>query len=439
MPLTAPATAREVVERALNDVQQAMTAAGAKPFVRRSWLRNLITAFGNRVFDFYFALNREIDEVLPDTAIRNLERWAAVFGVLRTAGLRSNGTAWVLGNNGAAVNVDQVLVDGTGQAYLTTSSGTIASVVLSAISITRVGQVATLTTTIPHGLGLNALITVAGAGQIEYNVMGATILSIPSANTLTYAVTGSPVTPATGAVTLSTAGASVSVRSNDFSADTDQDTGSVLTFESPQAGLFDSVSVVFPGLTGGSDQETDESLRERLLDRIQNPVAHFNVAEITARARTIPGVTRVFVFEITPAVGQVTVYFTRDNDVDPIPDAAEVAEVAAAIQAIRPATTAPGDVIVAAPVPVPVTFNFTAISPSTSSMKNAVTESLRQFFAERTQVGQPVTVDQYRTAIFATVDPATGQRLLSFTLSTPTGTVGVTSGQLATLGLVTFP
>lgn len=439
MPLTAPATAREVVDRALNDVQQAMTAAGAKPFVRRSWLRNLITAFGNRVFDFYFALTREIDEVLPDTAIRNLERWAAVWGVLRTAGLRSNGTVWVLGTNGAAVNTNQVLVDGTGQAYLTTSAGVIANITQSVISVTRDGSIATLTTSIPHGLSLNALITVAGAGQAEYNVLGATILTIPSANTLTYAVTGAPATPATGVITLNTAGASVSVRSNDFSEDADQDTGSVLTFESPQAGLLDSVSVAFPGLTGGSDQETDASLRERLLDRIQNPIAHFNVAEITARARAIPGVTRVFVFEITPAVGQVTVYFTRDNDVDPIPDAAEVAEVAAAIQAIRPATTAPADVIVAAPAPVPVTFNFTAITPSTSSMKNAVTESLRQFFAERTLVGQPVTVDQYRTAIFATVDPTTGQRLTSFSLAIPTGTVGVSAGQIATLGLVTFP
>lgn len=439
MPLSIPATAGVVVDRALSDVQLAMQAAGAKPFVRRSWLRNLVVAFANRVFDFYFALAREADEALPDTAVRNLERWAAIFGLQRTAGVRSTGPVWANGNVSSVVPSGAVLADGAGTLYVTTSPGTIDTVILSVQSITRVGSTATVNFAVPHGIGRNALITVAGAVQTEYNVTNAAIIAIPTATSLTYAVTGSPVTPATGTITLSRTGVSVPVRADAFLAAGNQPEGTVLVFESPQSGIQDATSVTFAGLAGGSDRETDIALRARLLDRIQNPVAHFNVAEITARAKAISGVTRVFVFEITPAVGQVTIYFMRDNDVDPIPDATEIAAVNDAIQAIRPATSAASGVIVLAPSPIPVNFNFLSLSPSTMTMKDAVTASLRQFFAERTSVGVPVTEDQYRTAIFSTVDPATGLRIASFTLQTPVGTVAVTAGQIATLGTVSFP
>ena len=94
---------------------------------------------------------------------------------------------------------------------------------------------------------------------------------------------------------------------------------------------------------GGTDQETEESLRARMLGRIQNPVAHFNVAAITEKAKVIPGVTRVFVQEVTPAIGQVTTYFMRDNEISPIPTGSEVTKVKDSILEIKPANTASTD------------------------------------------------------------------------------------------------
>jgi len=129
----------------------------------------------------------------------------------------------------------------------------------------------------------------------------------------------------------------------------------------------------------------------------------------------------------------------RDNDVPAIPDGTEVQAVKDALDEIRPANTATGDLIVAAPTAVPTNYTFTALVPNTASMKAAIQASLVQFYAERTQVGQNVKADAYRSAIFNTVDTVTGDEVTSFTLSTPTGDVAITAGQIGTLGNVTFP
>jgi hypothetical protein len=72
---------------------------------------------------------------------------------------------------------------------------------LSITGITRSGQTATATTAAAnHGKQVGQVITVAGAGQSEYNIT-AVITSVPALNQFTYEVEGSPTTPATGTIT----------------------------------------------------------------------------------------------------------------------------------------------------------------------------------------------------------------------------------------------
>lgn len=78
----------------------------------------------------------------------------------------------------------------------TSKSGT--NVTIS--SITRSGSTATATAT-AHGLTTGDFVAVAGANQTEYNVDPAQV-TVVDANTFTYAVTGTPVTPATTGTTL---------------------------------------------------------------------------------------------------------------------------------------------------------------------------------------------------------------------------------------------
>jgi uncharacterized phage protein gp47/JayE len=150
-------------------------------------------------------------------------------------------------------------------------------------------------------------------------------------------------------------------------------------------------------------------------------------------------VTRVFVQEVTPAIGQVTIYFMRDGDDNPIPSGSEVTTVKNAILELKPANTVDSDVIVLAPVGVAVDFTFTALTPDTSTMRSAISANLRQFFDERTSVGVNVDEDAYRSAIFNTVDTVTGDVVSTFTLSTPVGDVAIATGEIGILGNVVYP
>jgi hypothetical protein len=69
----------------------------------------------------------------------------------------------------------------------------------SVTSITREGSIATLTTSAAHGLATWASIWVSGATQSEYNGMYS-IDAVPSATTITYTISGTPATPATGTI-----------------------------------------------------------------------------------------------------------------------------------------------------------------------------------------------------------------------------------------------
>lgn len=66
-------------------------------------------------------------------------------------------------------------------------------------SITRVGAVATVTL-VGHGYQTGAPVSISGAVQTEYN--GVFVITVLTADTFTYAVGGTPATPATGLITL---------------------------------------------------------------------------------------------------------------------------------------------------------------------------------------------------------------------------------------------
>lgn len=69
------------------------------------------------------------------------------------------------------------------------------------ITLTRSGSTATLTTAINHGLTVGSYVTISGANQTEYNGTFQ-VLSVANATTATFAVTGTPATPATGSITV---------------------------------------------------------------------------------------------------------------------------------------------------------------------------------------------------------------------------------------------
>ena len=438
MALEIPGSAQEVENRAQTDVQRELPESN--PRLKNSWLLALVTGYSNRIFDFYLQLTEAIKQSFPDTATGTfLERWAAIYGLDRGAANQASGNIVATGAVTSIVPLGKTLsVTGAG-IYTTTLAGTISTEVLSVSSIERSGQTATVTTTDNHGLADNVLVTIAGADQSEYNLVD-TALTVTGLNEFQYQVSGSPVTPATGTITVSFDSASIPVISNDFGQETNLSAGTPLTLQQAEVGIDDTLAVDFGGLGGGVNQEIDPDLRDGLQTRIQNPVAHFSAADIVDRASQVEGVTRVFVEEVTPEVGQVTIYFMRDNDENPIPSGSEVAEVRTKIEEIIPANTdKDADVFILAPVAVIVPFTFSALVPDTSTMRGAVTSNLDEFFDESTSVGVNIDEDAYRAAIFNTVDTVTGDVVSTFTLSTPSGDITIASGEIGVLDSVIYP
>lgn len=450
MSLKLPTSAAEVDSRTKTDIQRELP--GSNPFLKNSVLGALATSNSNRIFDYYTQLEALQIQLFPDTAEGVfLERWAAIFGLQRLAATKSTGNVVATGTVGASVPILTVLTASDGTLYDVTATSTIANALISVMSITRVETLATVTTTLDHGYANNVIPTIANVDQTEYN--GAKTITVIAANQFTFIVSGSPTTPATpvSGITSSANFAITPVESQDFQNSTadpvinvNQDSGTELTLQSPLVNIDDILTVDFGELGGGSDQETDTDLRTRLLDRIQNPVANFNVSDITETAKQINGVTRVFVKEVFPALGQVTIFFMRDNDTgtDPqkaIPTASERTIVKNQVLTIKPANTADDDVIFPALAGQQVDFTFTALTPNTTTMQTAVEENLTEFFATETEPEVDIDEDAYRAAIKNTVDPETGDIVQTFVLSNPIGDISVGTNLIGVLGTVTFP
>lgn len=515
MALNTPENSQEIESRSKADVLS--SAPASNPFLRNSWLAALISADSNRIFDFYKNLDAAVLETFFDTSSGDfLQRQASWFGIERLTATAGSGNLVVTGTSSTVVPAGTEFKTSDGIAFTTDSSATISDNVVSVSTLTLNGTTVTANTASNHNLATGISVTIIGAVETDYN--GAFTVIVIDEDTFTYEISTSPSSPATGTITAEYVSGLAPATSNDETENANLDPGTQLTISTAIAGVDDVATVDALGTRGGSDLETDEGLRDRFLFRVRNPVAHFNEADIISQARTVAGVTRVFVepagtdigtvsvtsitrnanvatvttavphgfddgqtttiegaieteYDVTDAriivesstvfhyvvlgtpttpatgtitastkipEGQVRIFFMRDNDTNAIPDGAEVAEVNDAILDIVPANTVDDDVIVNAPIANQIDFTFTSIFPDTTSMRNSVTSQLNSLFSEFTTVSQGLTEDAYRTAIFNTIDTENGERLESFVLSTPSGDIAGSSGQIPTLGQVNF-
>lgn len=173
--------------------------------------------------------------------------------------------------------------------------------------------------------------------------------------------------------------------------------GVVLKLTSSQAGVNSEAEVDDDGLTGGSDVETDDALRVRVLARIQKPPAGGTVYDYERQARLYPGVTDVFVHALQFGAGTVGVapmFYDRD---DPIPLLADV-------QAVQALVTAAGFRPVCATV---TTYALEAeeqdftieLDPDEATVKGAVESELRDLFRREARPGGVLRISHIREAI----------------------------------------
>lgn len=189
--------------------------------------------------------------------------------------------------------------------------------------------------------------------------------------------------------------ANVSLQAVIAGSNGEADAGVELTLVSPIAGV-DSAGVVDPnGITGGNDEETTEELRGRLLERIQEPPLGGADQDYRLWAKSVPGVTRVWVYEEYLGPGTVAVTFVRDNDNPVIPDPSEVQEVADYIQTVRPVTA---HVIVFSPIPDPIDFTI-SIFPDTPEIRTAIEAELTDMIYREAEPGGTILLSHMNEAI----------------------------------------
>lgn len=412
------------------------------PNIRNSGIKSLVNSMSAGFDENNDLINELIKQLFPQTSTDEfLEIWAAFFGITRKSAVKAQGNLVFTGTAGTSIASGTLIQKSDGTEYETQSTISISSSLINVSSITRIGTTATVTTLSNHNLASGITVTIAGADQAEYNLT--TTISVTGANTFTYTVSGSPATPATGSITVAFTTASIPVIASEFGASGNSSEGSQLTLVSPIANVDNICTVDYFGLTLGSDLETDEELRIRLQERTANLTAPFTQAGLPVFIKEqISGITRIWIETATPSPGYVTIYFTRDNDSNIIPTAAQANEVKDAINdpvtGIKPANTPDNYVIVNPPTPVTVDFTFTSLSPNTAAMKEAITETLTDYFkSDSVNIATDIIENEYNSLIYSVVD-ADGNSP-TFTLSSPSGTINLASGELAILGTITYP
>lgn len=203
---------------------------------------------------------------------------------------------------------------------------------------------------------------------------------------------------------------------------------SMLSFDTPIAGVSATATVGAGALTGGADIEADDDLRTRLLARIQAPPHGGAQHDYVAWALEVPGVTRAWVYPAELGLGTVTVRFVRDDDASQIPDAGEVTAVQAYIDSVRPVTA---DVTVAAPIAVPLNFTIDIV-PDTAAIRAAIEAELRDLLRRESEPGATILLSHIGEAISL----ATGEN--DHILTAPAANVTHAIGEMATFGAITW-
>jgi uncharacterized phage protein gp47/JayE len=221
---------------------------------------------------------------------------------------------------------------------------------------------------------------------------------------------------------------------------TNTDAGGTLTLTSSVTGVSTTVTVGADGLSDGADIESIASLLAKLVARLQKTPQGGDDGDYEKWAKTISGVTRVWVYKWWLGTGTIGITFMMDGRDDPIPLAADVAAVQAAIDAEYP-TGARAFVFAPTAVPLPFTIH---LNPDSTAIRTAVTAELASLIANQCTPGGTYIVDGlpvsggllYLTHIDASISAAAGED--DYTLTTPTANVSVLKGSITTLGEITW-
>lgn len=419
------------------------------PTVPNQWGFTFVTSMAALAFSLSLSVKDLLRQLFPQTAGGEfLDLWGQYENIPRPPATESAGDISIEGVDTTLIPIGTIFTGANGLDY-TSTLGTTVNIVSQAItSLTRVGTTVTAEMAANHTLATGISVTTSGANQAEYN--GTFVVNVNDRDQFTYEITGTPTTPATGTIEYTSTYAVVNVTSDTTGIDTIISGAGELTLKESIDDIDDSGFVQFDGISGGADILDDESYREIILLSRSDITGVFTSDQIKVAVLSVSGNTRVFVKKPTllgaggsldPLPGQVSIFFLRDNDPSILPSPELIATTKQVVidDGKLPANTAEADVLVQGPTLVEQAFVFSAISPDTTTMRSAITANLQAFFEDTVEFEESVSSDSYRAAIQATQDTITNDILSTFTLTSPTGPIVVTSGEIAIFGGATYP
>lgn len=200
--------------------------------------------------------------------------------------------------------------------------------------------------------------------------------------------------------------------------------GMTLRTVSPVLGVSDTFTVLAPGLTAGTEAESLETLRARVI-RSYKVVAHGgSQSDYQTWALEVPGVTRAWVRRHWMGPGTVAVFIVRDGDIDPIPTPEALALAFAYIDNERPVTA---ELAVLAPVEKPVQYHI-KLTPDSGATRAAVEAALLDLHSRESDLGVTLLLTHIREAISG----ATGEK--DHQLTAPLDDVPAADNELLTFG-----
>ena len=207
-----------------------------------------------------------------------------------------------------------------------------------------------------------------------------------------------------------------------------REAGETYTLASPLSGV--STEATGSEMAGGTEAESDDSLRERLIYRLQNPPRGGTATDYVAWAMEVPGVTRAWCFPKELGIGTVTVRFATDGLTENgVPTEGMVSIVSDYIAENAPVTAA---TTVVAPVAKTVNFVIEDLYPDTPSVRAQIEAELKSLFIREAEPGKALLISHVRQAISS----AAGEE--DFELVSPTEDIGADVDELLVVGSVTY-
>jgi uncharacterized phage protein gp47/JayE len=209
------------------------------------------------------------------------------------------------------------------------------------------------------------------------------------------------------------------------------DAGTTLAVTSPVDGLNGTATVV--ALETGTDEETDDDLRIRVLERIRQPPMGGAQYDYVAWAKAVNGVTRAWA-NVEMGIGTITVRFMCDQlraaTNAGFPLASDVDAVNEYINFRRPVTVK--DTFVFGPIPEPIDVRIANLVPNDEATRAAVQQSLLNMLYLRGAPGQTIFAAWKYYAIMSVAN------VISFDLQDSSDDVMPSIGHLAVLGNVFY-